>query len=149
VDANLHRGFTLLEVVVAMGVLAVAALPIAAALGAAVQYSGAAAAARLALVEAEAVADSASRGTFYPPGWHDVGDPGSDHLPGTADDGSGAVDDSGMRCRRRITLRSDGSVEWLWIEVDCGSSMSAVAASSDSAQAGGKLGQSVRLVAAR
>ena len=163
-DANSHlartsqriaaaRGFTLLEVVVAMGLLAIAALPIAAALGAAVQYSGAAAAARLALTEAEAVADSISRSVVYPPGWRDVGDAGTDHLPGTADDGSGVGNDGGHDggppCRRRITTRSSGGVEWLWIEVDCGSSVLGGAASSDESRPGGKLGEKVRLVTAR
>jgi len=168
VDANSHlartsqriaaaRGFTLLEVVVAMGLLAIAALPIAAALGAAVQYSGAAAAARVALTEAEAVADSINRSVVYPPGWRDVGDAGTDHLPGTADDGSGVGHegghegghDGGPPCRRRITTRSSGGVEWLWIEVDCGSSVRGGAASSDESRPGGKLGEKVRLVTAR
>jgi len=143
------RGFTLLEVVVAMGLLAIAALPIAAALGAAVQYSGAAVAARRALTEAEAVANSASRSVVYPSGWRDVGDAGSDHLPGTADDGSGAGQISGSSCRRRITPRLSDGVEWLWIEVDCGSSASGARAGSDESRAGGKLGEKVRLVTAR
>ncbi len=143
------RGFTLLEVVVAIGLLAVAALPIAAALGAAIQYSGAAATARLALSEAEAVADSISGNAFYPPGWRDVGNAGSDHLPGTADDGSGGGHDGGPPCRRRITSRSSGGVEWLWIEVDCGASVRGAAASSAGSRPGGKLGEMVRLVVAR
>ena len=147
------RGFTLLEVVVAMGLLAIAALPIAAALGAAVKYSGAAAVARLALTEAEAVASSVNRSALYPPGWKDVGDPGADHLPGTADDVGGIGYDGGREggppCRRRITLRSSGGVEWLWIEVDCGSSVGGAAASSDESRPGGKLGEMVRLVTAR
>ena len=142
------RGFTLLEVVVAIGLLAVVALAIAAALGAAVQYSGAAAMARLALTEAEAVADSISRGAFYPPGWREVGDAGSDLLPGTADDGSGAGGNSGSRCRRRVTSRSSGGVEWLWIEVACGPSVNG-AGSSRGSRPGGKLGEKIRLVTAR
>jgi prepilin-type N-terminal cleavage/methylation domain-containing protein len=146
---NSGRGFTLLEVVVAMGLLAIAALPIAAALGAAVQYSGAAAAARRALTDAEAVANSVTRSVVYPSGWRDVGDAGSDHLPGTADDGSGVGQNAGPSCRRRITPRLSGGVEWLWVEVDCGSSVSGAAAGSDESRAGGKLGKKVRLVTAR
>lgn len=148
-DADSRRGFTLLEVVIAMGLLAVAALAIAAILGAAVQYSGAAAAARFALTEAEAVSDSVSRHAVYPPGWRDVGDPGIDHLPGTADDGSGGGPNSGPPCRRRITPVSSGGVEWLWIEVDCGSSAGGGVASAVAARPGGKLGKMVRLVTVR
>ena len=146
---NFHRGFTLLEVIVAIGLLAVAALAIAGALGAAVQYSGAAAAARLALVEAEAVADTASSSALYPSGWRNVGDAGPDNLPGTADDGGGVGHDGAARCLRRITPRSSGGVEWLWIEVDCGSSARSAAESSATSRPGGKLGGSVQVVTAR
>jgi prepilin-type N-terminal cleavage/methylation domain-containing protein len=141
-------GFTLLEVIIATGLLAVAALAIAGALGAAVQYSGAAALARLSLIEAEAVADTATRGAFYPPGWRDVGEPGPDHLPGTADDGP-AGGQGGARCRRRITPRSVDGVEWLWIEVECRAAAQVAAASNPDRWPGGKLGGRVRLVAAR
>ena len=105
--------------------------------------------ARLALAEAEAVADSVSRNAVYPPGWKDVGDPGTDHLPGTTDDGSGVGQNSGPPCRRRITPGSSGGVERLWVEVDCGSSASGGAAGSVGARPGGKLGKTVRLVTAR
>lgn len=148
-DTNSDRGFTLLEVVVAIGLFAVAALAIASTLGAAIHYSGAAAAARRALAEAEAVADSISRAAFYPAGWRDVGDAGIDHLPGTSDDGSGLGKNDGPPCRRQVTSRSIGDVEWLWIEVDCGSSFSGAAEGTAGARGGGKLGKKVRLVAAR
>lgn len=148
-NARFHRGFTLLEVLVALGLLAVGALAIAAALGAAAQYSGAAAAARLALTEAEAVANSVSMNALYPPGWRDVGDPGADHLPGTADDGISLGQSAGPPCRRRITLAASGGVEWLWIEVDCGSTARGGAVGPNDPRPGGKLGEKVRLVTVR
>jgi prepilin-type N-terminal cleavage/methylation domain-containing protein len=141
-------GFTLLEVIIAIGLLAISALAIAGALGAAVEYSGTAALARASLIEAEAVADTATRGAFYPPGWHDVGRPGPDLLPGTADDAP-VVGEGSVLCQRRITPRTSDGIEWLWIEVECWTSAQGASASDSDRRPGGKLGAIVRLVAAR
>jgi prepilin-type N-terminal cleavage/methylation domain-containing protein len=145
---SFEPGFSLLEVVVAIGLFAVAALAIAGALGAAVHYSGAATLARLSLIEAEAVADTATRGASYPTGWREVGTYGPDHLPGTADDGppQGRVS---VRCRRRISSNSVAGIDWLWIEVECGASGSGAVASDSGGRPGGELGRVVQLVVAR
>ena len=145
---SLERGFSLLEVVVAIGLLAVAALAIAGALGAAVHYAGAAALARRSLIEAEAVADTATRGAFYPPGWREVGTRGPDLLPGTSDDGPPHGLDN-VRCLRRITPKSVAGIDWLWIEVECGAAGPGAPTAASGSRPGGELGRAVRLVVAR
>jgi type II secretory pathway pseudopilin PulG len=110
-------GFALLEVVVALGLLAVSTLVIAEALGAALEYALAAEAARQASAVAAAAAHTFDQRASYPTGWRAVGGPGADGLPGTRDDGpSGGP---GWDCRRRIVNATGVSAGWVWFEASC------------------------------
>ena len=107
-------GFALLEVVVALGVLTISTLVIAQALGAALQYSRAAEAARQATAVAAAIAHTFDERVEYPAGWRVVGAPGLDGLPGTRDDIP--PDGPGPRCWRRVVL---GISRWVHVEAPC------------------------------
>jgi prepilin-type N-terminal cleavage/methylation domain-containing protein len=111
------EGFSLLEVLVALGLLAVSTLVIAEALGASIEYARAADLARRATAAAATVADTASDRVVYPSGWRVVGAPGADGLPGTADDG--LPEEPGPACRRRVSTTPDAGSTWVWIEVTC------------------------------
>lgn len=110
-------GFALLEVVVALGLLAVSTLVIAEALGAALEYARAAEAARQATAVAAAVAHTFDERANYPSGWRAVGGPGADGLPGTQDDGPPGG--SGWDCRRRIVEVAGAALDWVWFEATC------------------------------
>lgn len=113
-------GFVLLEVVVALGLLAVSTLLIAEVLGAAIEYARAADLARRAAAAAAAVADTSSGRADIPAGWGAVGTPGADGLPGTRDDGS--PEPSEPACRRRVVTSMWRGSEWVWVEVSCAGS---------------------------
>jgi type II secretory pathway pseudopilin PulG len=139
-------GFALLEIVVALGLLAISTLVIAEALGAAFHYLRAARAARRATAVAAAVAHTFDRDADYPAGWRVAGTPGPDQLPGTSDDGPPG--EPGMACRRRVTVTSQGTRRWAWIEASC---MPAAPAQGTPAahDGGGRLGAGVLLVRGR
>ncbi len=136
-------GFALLEVVVALGLLAVSTLVIAEALGAALGYARAAHAARRATAVAAAVAHTFDVGADYPTGWRVAGTPGADALPGTRDDDPPAG--PGPVCRRRATVFSRGDQVWLWVEGSCADPGQEARTGSGS----GRLGGSAVLVRAR
>ncbi len=110
-------GFALLEVVVALGLLAISTLVIIEALGAALEYVRAADAARQATAVAAAVAQTYDGRALYPAGWRAVGGPGPDGLPGTADDTPPAA--PGWNCRRRIVHAPASPLAWSWFEASC------------------------------
>lgn len=110
------RGFSLLEVVVALAVLTISFLGIARVLGAATVYAAAARRGRLAAEAAVAVGTTLVAGVVYPMGWRPVGAAGADALPGTADDTVG----TNSPCRRRITAVAASESDWRWVEVECG-----------------------------
>jgi len=110
-------GFALLEVVVALGLLAVSTLVITEALGAALEYARAAEAARRATAVAAAAAHTFDDRARYPTGWRAVGDPGTDGLPGTQDDGPPGG--PGWDCRRRIVHTTGSVLDWVWFEASC------------------------------
>lgn len=110
-------GFALLEVVVALGLLAVSTLVIAEALGAAFNHLRAARAARRATAVAAAIAHTFDVDADYPAGWRVVGTAGADALPGTGDDGP--PDAPATACRHRVTRATSGSAEWVWVEARC------------------------------
>jgi len=137
-------GFALLEIVVALGLLAVAMLAIVQALGAAFGYLRAARAARQATAVAAAVAHTFDIAADYPAGWRIAGTPGADALPGTRDDGP--PDESGIVCRRRVIATVVASQRWLWVEGDCMGGLSGSRATGD---AGGRLGRRALLLRGR
>ncbi len=106
-----------MEIVVALGLLAVSTLVIAEALGTALEYARAAHAARRATAVAAAVAHTFDARVDYPTGWRVAGTPGADALPGTRDDGPPVG--PGPVCRRRVTVFSRGDQVWLWVEGSC------------------------------
>lgn len=110
-------GFALLEIVVALGLLAVSTLVIVQALGAAFHYLRAASAARRAVAVAAAVAHTFDDGADYPAGWRVAGTPGADGLPGTGDDGPPA--EPATACQRRIVRTPRGDEQWVWVEAAC------------------------------
>lgn len=110
-------GFALLEVVVALALLAISTLVIAEALGAAFNHLRAARAARRATAVAAAIAHTFDGAADYPAGWRVVGTAGGDALPGTGDDGP--PDEPATACRRRVTRVSSGATEWVWVEARC------------------------------
>jgi hypothetical protein len=110
-------GFALLEIVVALGLLAVSMLVIVQALGAAFHYLRAASAARRAVAVAAAVAHTFDESAAYPAGWRVAGTPGADGLPGTGDDGPPA--EPAIACRRRVVQVPRGDERWLWVEAAC------------------------------
>jgi type II secretory pathway pseudopilin PulG len=110
-------GFALLEIVVALGLLAVSTVVIVQALGAAFEYLRAARAARRATAVAAAVAHTFDDDADYPAGWRVAGTPGADALPGTRDDGP--PDAPGITCSRRVVSMTRGAEQWAWIEARC------------------------------
>lgn len=110
-------GFALLEIVVALGLLAVSMLVIAEALGAAFEYLRAAEAARRATAVAAAVAHTFDGDADYPAGWRVAGAPGADGLPGTRDDGP--PPQPATACRRRIVPITSGAQRWVWVQASC------------------------------
>lgn len=110
-------GFALLEIVVALGLLAVCTLVIAEALGAAFEYLRAADAARRATAVAAAVAHTFDGDADYPAGWRVVGAPGADALPGTRDDGPPPL--PATACRRRVIPVTRAQQRWVWVEASC------------------------------
>ncbi len=144
-------GFALLEIVVALGLLAVSTLVIAEALGAAIEYARAAHAARRATAVAAAVAHTFDAGVAYPTGWRVAGTPGADALPGTRDDDPPAG--PGPACRRRVTVFGRGDQVWLWVEGSCADpgqdARRGAAGSGGSRLGGGRLDGSAVLVRAR
>lgn len=142
-------GFALLEIVVALGLLAVSTLVIVQALGAAFQYLRAASAARRAVAVAAAVAHTFDDGALYPAGWRVAGTPGADGLPGTGDDGPPA--EPGNACRRRVVRAPRGAEEWIWVEASCvaGAGISAGAGTPASTARGGRLAAGALLLRGR
>ena len=139
-------GFALLEVVVASGLLAVSTLVIAQALGAALEYSRAAEAARKATAVAAAIAHTFDERATYPTGWRVVGAPGRDGLPGTRDDIP--PDGSVPRCWRRVVL----DARWARVEASCDDVIGTPgpdARGAGSGAAGGRLGTNAVLVRRR
>ena len=65
-------GFALLEVVVAIALLGIVALPIAETIGAGVHYAGAAEATRRSLGHASSIAEAARSGTVDASGWREI-----------------------------------------------------------------------------
>lgn len=110
-------GFALLDVVVALGLLAVSTLVIAEALGAAFEYLRAAQAARQATAVAAAVAHTFDRDADYPAGWRVAGAPGADALPGTRDDDPPPQPETA--CRLRVVPVPRGEQRWVWVEASC------------------------------
>lgn len=139
-------GFALLEVVVALGLLAISTLAIVEALGAALEYARAAHAARRATAVAAAVAHTFDVGVDYPTGWRIAGTPGADALPGTRDDDPPAG--PGPVCWRRVTVFRRGDQAWLWVEGSCADPAQG-ARRGATGSAGGRLGRSAVLVRAR
>ena len=141
-------GFALLEVVVALGVLAISTLVIAQALGAALEYSRAAEAARQATAVAAAIAHTFDERVEYPAGWRVAGAPGLDGLPGTRDDIP--PDGSGPRCWSRVVL---GISRWARVEATCFGSTAPVAEvggpGASAVSVGGRLARSAVLVRRR
>lgn len=113
-----QAGVALLEVLIALGLLAVSTLVIAESLGAAVEHARAAEAARRATADAAAVAATLTGRAEYPAGWRVVGSPGADGLPGTRDDDPPA--EPARACERRIRATTTPGDRWAWIEVSCG-----------------------------
>ncbi len=111
-------GFALLEVVVALAILAVSTLVIAESLGAAIAYAGAAEAARRATAAAAAIADTSTGSADYPAGWRVVGTVGTDRVPGTRDDGLPTEPEP--PCQRHIETVDVSGHRWLWVEASCG-----------------------------
>jgi len=138
-------GFVLLEVVVALGLLAVSMLLIAEALGAAIEYSRAADLARRATAAAAAIADTSSNRADIPAGWRAVGTPGADGVPGTRDDG--LPDQSAPTCRRRGMTTMSRGVAWVWVESSCASGDGETGETNGIV--GGRLGGSAVLARAR
>lgn len=103
-------GVALLDVLVALGVLAIAVLGVAASLDGAIRSLGAAAAARRALRAAQATAHTSVAATS---GWQAV--PGADGFaPGGPDAAIGEP-----LCQRRTTRSVESSGVWFWVEVRC------------------------------
>ncbi len=139
-------GFALLEVVVALGLMAVSTLVIVEALGAALEYARAAEAARQATAVAAAVAHTFDTRANYPSGWRAVGGPGPDGLPGTSDDGpSGGP---AWDCRRRIIHVAGTGVDWTWFDAAC-SGLDAATGSGSFGGFGGDLARGVAMVRPR
>jgi type II secretory pathway pseudopilin PulG len=138
-------GFVLLEVVVALGLLAVSTLLIAEALGAAIEYARAADLARRATAAAAAVAATSSERLDSPAGWRAVGTPGADGLPGTRDDGP--PDSPEPECRRRVLSTVSGGVVWTWVESSCSPGIAGEGKAN--AMSGGRLGRSAVLARVR
>ena len=134
-------GFALLEVVVALGVLAISTLVIAQALGAALEYSRAAEAARQATAVAAAKAHTFDERVEYPAGWRVAGAPGPDGLPGTRDDIP--PDGPGPRCWSRVVL---GTSRWARVEATCSGGTVPGAVTK---LTGGRLGRSAALLRLR
>ncbi len=131
-------GFSLVEVMVALLMLAITMLGMVRVLGAAVDLTGAAENHRRALDAVGAVAQTAAPGIDYPGGRRPVSSPGLDGLPGTADDPS----PSAPGCQRQVDALASASPQWLWVRAWCG-----VAAGSDAEGSGSPA--SARLLVAR
>ncbi len=138
-------GFALLEVVVALAILAVSTLVIAESLGAAIAYAGAAEAARRATAAAAAIADTSTGSADYPAGWRVVGTVGTDGVPGTRDDGPPT--ELEPPCQRHVETVDASGHRWLWVEAACNSV--GVAAGRRSAAVGGRLARASTLVRSR
>ncbi|MGD8330914.1 MAG: hypothetical protein PVJ49_15905 [Acidobacteriota bacterium] len=143
-----HRtgGFALLEIVVALGLLAVSTLVIAEALGAAFEYLRAAEAARRATAVAAAVAHTFDGDADYPAGWRVVGAPGADALPGTRDDGPPLQPETA--CRRRVVPMTNDAQRWVWVEVSC-TGEAGGGGPSGTPSRGGRLGRDALLLRGR
>ncbi len=141
-------GFALLEVVVALGVLAISTLVIAQALGAALEYSRAAEAARRATAVAAAIAHTFDERVEYPAGWRVAGGPGPDGLPGTRDDIP--PDGPGPRCWSRVVLDTS---RWVRVEATCFGGTApvgdVVGSGSGAVRTGGRLARNVALLRLR
>lgn len=114
-----HGGFSLVEVMVALLIMAIAMLGIVRALAAAVAVLGAADDHRRGLEAIGAVAQTAAPGIAYPIGRRPVSTPGPDGLPGTADDPPTLQ--SG--CERQIDSIPGLAVDWLWVRAWCGAAL--------------------------
>ena len=120
---QVHRGgFSLVEVMVALLMLAITMLGIVRVLGAAVDLTGAAENHRRALDAVGALAQTAAPGIDHPIGRRPVSLPGPDGIPGTADDPPPSV----PGCQRQVDALASFSPQWLWVRAWCG-----VAARSD------------------
>jgi len=139
-------GFALLEIVVALGLLAVSTMVIVEALGAALEYLRAAQAARRATAVAAAVAHTFDIDADYPTGWRVAGDPGPDVLPGTSDDSP--PDGAGLVCRRRVVITPVGGQTWAWVEASCAATAAALAPGAIGRR-GGRLGRAALLLRGR
>lgn len=129
-------GFGLVEVMVALLMMAIALLGIVRILAAAVEVIGVAEDRRRAQEAVSAVSQTALPGVVYPIGRHAVSLPGPDALPGTADDPMPLS----VNCRRQIDVLDSVTSEWLWVRAWCG-----VAVGSDEAESP----PSARLLVAR
>lgn len=118
-----RRGFTLLEVLVALALLGVTLLGLAGTLTAAIGTLAAARDVDEALSSALAVGATARGAQAYERSPHAAGAPGGDGLPDTPDDLRGAVD-----CLRRELPVPGPSADWLWVEAACGAAAAEVLA---------------------
>ena len=138
-------GFALLEVVVALAILAVSTLVIAESLGAAIAYAGAAEAARRGTAAAAAIADTSTGSADYPVGWRVVGTAGTDRVPGTRDDGPPTEPEP--PCQRHVETVDASGHRWLWVEAACNGA--AVPGGRRSDAIGGRLARVSTLVRSR
>ncbi len=138
-------GFALLEVVVALAILAVSTLVIAESLGAAIAYAAAAEAARRATAAAAAIADTSTGSADYPAGWRVVGTVGTDRVPGTRDDGPPTGPEP--PCQRHVETVDASGHRWLWVEAACNSVGAPGGPRSDTI--GGRLARASTLVRSR
>ncbi len=109
------RGFSLVEVLVALLVLAIAMLGIVRVLAAGIDVIGAADDHRAALEAVSAVAQTPAPGVAYPTGRRVVSTPGPDGLPGTVDDPPMVT-----KCERQIDRLPGTAPDWLWVRAWCG-----------------------------